>query len=98
METVFLKACLTTSFVLLGETLGQAVWSFGLDINASSEELIDDGGSPFALFGLFAAVPLGTAYRFLSYINERTRQDAWDVQVAFLALARERSVVLEELA
>ena len=89
IQTVFLRGCLMVSCVLTSEVLGQALWSYVLDIGVESESLMDSGGSPFALFGLLASVPLTSYYRFLSYINERTILDGWDIQVAFLSLAKD---------
>ncbi len=91
METVFLRNGIVISFVVLGEILGQALWTYVLDINFSGQQLIDDGGSIFACAGFLLAVPLATVYRFLAYINERTRKDGWDIQIAFLALSRKTS-------
>lgn len=44
------------------------------------------GGSPYALLGLLASVPLVASARFLAYVDQRTRTDAWDVQVRFLEI------------
>lgn len=49
--------------------------------------LWDDGGSPYALIGLFAALPLVATARFLGYIDGRTRQDGWDIQLRFMSIA-----------
>lgn len=46
-----------------------------------------DGGSPYALIGLFAALPLVATARFLGYIDGRTRQDGWDIQLRFMSIA-----------
>jgi hypothetical protein len=81
-----LRSSLLVSFVVLAETLGQALFEYGLALNAETQNLWTDGGSAFALLGLFLFIPYGAAHRFLCYINERTRQDGWDVQVAFLGL------------
>ena len=87
VQTVFLKGCLTVACVLACEIMGQSIWTFVLDINADGDSLSETGGSAFALLGLLLSVPLTSYYRFLSYINERTELDGWDIQVAFLALA-----------
>lgn len=87
VEGVLLRLGLLFSFIILTETLGQATLVHALAIHTPVESLWDDGGSPLALLGLFAAVPYAAAYRFLAYTNERTRQDGWDIQVAFLRLA-----------
>jgi hypothetical protein len=46
-----------------------------------------DGGSPYAIIGLFAALPLVATARFLGYIDGRTRQDGWDIQLRFMGIA-----------
>lgn len=93
IEGMVLRSALLATFVILGEALGQAFVEYGLSFTRDGEQLWIDGGSEFALAGLFLFVPYGAAHRFLSYINERTRQDGWDVQVAFQRL---RSSALNE--
>jgi hypothetical protein len=84
------------SFVFLAEILGQATLEYVLVIHVPIESLWNDGGSPLALLGLFGSVPYTAAHRFLAYTNERTRQDGWDIQVAFLRLlARSRPATNE---
>jgi hypothetical protein len=58
-----------------------------LELPVDPGHLFSDGGSPAALAGYFASVPLVATHRFLSYIDARTRQDGWDVQVQLMALA-----------
>jgi hypothetical protein len=57
-----------------------------LSIPIDSSRLFSNGGSYAALAGYFASVPWAAAHRFLSYIDGRTRQDGWDVQLRFMAL------------
>lgn len=87
VEGLMLRTGMLFSFVVLAETLGQAILVHVLAIHTPVEDLWQDGGSPLALLGLFAFVPYAAAHRFLAYTNERTRQDGWDIQVAFLRLA-----------
>lgn len=86
LETALLRASLLIAFVVVSELLGQAVLSFVLDVHVPVDTLWQEGGSPFALAGALLWLPYGTAFRFLAYANERTRQDGWDIQVAFLNL------------
>ncbi len=86
VEGLMLRWGLLVSFLVLAETLGQAILTYVLAIHTPVEALWQDGGSPLSLFGLFLFVPYGAAHRFLAYTNERTRQDGWDIQVAFLRL------------
>jgi hypothetical protein len=87
VEGLMLRTTMLLAFIVLAETLGQAIMVHALAIHTPIENLWEDGGSPLALFGLFAFVPYAAAHRFLAYTNERTRQDGWDIQVAFLRLA-----------
>lgn len=87
LEGMMLRWGMISSFVFLAEILGQATLEYVLMIHVPIESLWEDGGSALALLGLFASVPYAAAHRFLAYTNERTRQDGWDIQVAFLRLA-----------
>lgn len=75
--------------VITFESLGQGLMSFVLQIGEPFGTLLDGGGSPFALLGLLLAVPYLSTARFLAYVDQRTRQDGWDVQVKFMALQAE---------
>jgi hypothetical protein len=90
LAMVGLRLTLLIAFVGVGELLGQAGLSVLLDVHLEVPQLLEDGGSPFALAGLLLSVPLTATFRFLSYVSERTVQDGWDVQVALLALASEQ--------
>jgi hypothetical protein len=68
------------------ETIVLAILEDVLVVPWHSERLFSDGGSYPALAGFFLSVPWAAASRFLSYIDGRTRQDAWDVQVRLMAL------------
>lgn len=72
--------------VLIGELLGQGLLDDVLQLGRPFGSALRDGGSPFALAGLFASVPFVATARFLQYIDTRTRADGWDIQVRFLAL------------
>ena len=69
--------------ILCSELLGLGLVSYLLQLGSPFGSLFDDGGSLFALFGLFLSTPLVATARFLAYIDGRTRRDAWDVQVRF---------------
>ena len=69
--------------ILCSELLALGVVSYLLQLGSPLGSLFEDGGSLFALFGLFISAPLVATARFLSYIDGRTRRDAWDVQVRF---------------
>lgn len=68
--------------LLLGSLVDQV-----LQLGRPFGTLWSDGGSPYALLGCFAAVPLVATARFLAYIDGRTRQDGWDIQLRFMTIA-----------
>jgi len=68
------------------ETITLAILEDVLVLPLRSEKLLSDGGSYPALAGFLLSVPWAATSRFLSYIDGRTRQDAWDVQVRIMAL------------
>lgn len=86
---VFGLALAVVLCVLTFETLGQGLTTFVLQVGEPFGTFVDNGGSPFALLGFFLAVPYLSTARFLAYVDQRTRQDGWDVQVKFMALQAE---------
>lgn len=91
LEGVFLRLTIMAAFVVMCEILGEALLVHGLSLELPHDTLFEDGGSWFAVAGFLASLPYAACFRFLSYINERTRIDGWDVQVAFLRLASEEN-------
>ncbi len=89
-------------FVLSAEALlNTGLMDFVLQIGSPFGTLWEDGGSPFALVGFFASIPYAAVARFLTYVDTRTRQDGWDIQVRFMAVqqtAPEADAVLREAA
>lgn len=78
------------AFVLTAESLINAgLFRFVLQLGSPFGSLVHEGGSAAALLGMFAAVPYWSTARFLSYVDLRTRKDGWDIQLRFMALARE---------
>lgn len=73
--------------ILSGETLLGGLVEWVLQLGKPFGDLWDDGGSAYALVGFFAALPLVATARFLAYIDGRTRQDGWDIQLRFMAIA-----------
>lgn len=73
----------TLSGVVCAELMGMGIVSYLLQLGEPFGSLFEDGGSVYSLFGLFLSTPLVATARFLSYIDGRTRRDAWDVQVRF---------------
>jgi hypothetical protein len=80
-------ALVALGFVLLGEILGQGLVESTLQLGDPLGSL-SDGGSTYALAGFFLAIPFLTAIRFVGYIDLRTRQEGWDIQLRFAALAQ----------
>ncbi len=87
-------------FVLSAETLLNAgLMDFVLQVGTPFGTLWENGGTPFALIGFFASIPYAAVARFLTYVDTRTRQDGWDIQVRFMAVqqtAPEGDAVLGE--
>lgn len=92
IETSFLLLAVWAAFVLGAEVTGSAVQVDLLSFPPPSDAL-SGGGSWFSLFGFFAAVPFIATARFLSYIDGRTRREAWDVQLRFTELAKQAATV-----
>jgi hypothetical protein len=72
---------------VLAEALGQGLVDELFQLGQPAGSLWRDGGSAYALAGLFVSTPYVACARFLQYLDLRTRTDAWDVQVRFMALA-----------
>lgn len=81
------SAALVVLGVVSAELLLGSLVDWVLQLGQPFGTLWDDGGSPYALIGFFAALPLVATARFLSYIDGRTRQDGWDIQLRFMSIA-----------
>jgi hypothetical protein len=79
------------------ELIVQAVLDFVLQLGTPFGTL-GDGGSPFALAGLFLAVPYVAVARFLTYVDLRTRKEGWDLQLKFAAIAAAEGEAAPEAA
>ncbi len=82
---VLLLVSLELVFVVLAELAGRALVVDVLQI--SPVALADAGGHPLALVCFWLFVPYRATARFLLYLNVRTREEGWDVQTRFAALA-----------
>lgn len=71
------------------ELLGHGVVEMVLQLGRPFGELLEDGGSLYALLGFHVAVPYVAVARFVGYVDQRTRGDGWDIQLRFMALAAE---------
>ena len=81
------SATFTVFFVAAGELLGQAIVRDVLQLGEPVGKIQVDKYSLYAFLGYFASLPFMSAARFLSYIDARTKRDAWDVQVRFMGIA-----------
>ena len=72
--------------VLLGDVVGRDVLQDVLEIKAPAS-IFTTGGSAIGLAVFWAFVPFAATCRFLLYINVRTRNEGWDVQTRFAAIA-----------
>lgn len=77
--------------VAIAEALGQSLLDDVLQAGKPFGTMLQDGGSPFVMLGLFLTVPVLATTRFLHYIDTRTRADGWDIQVRFLGIASKES-------
>ncbi len=76
--------------VVGADLLGNSILADILQLGHPLGTMFLQGGSPFALAGLFVSVPFFATARFLQYIDTRTRSDGWDVQLRFMAVAAGR--------
>lgn len=72
--------------LLAGELLGQVVVDFVLQLGQPFGALATGHLTPFALAGVLLIQPLLAVFRLLLYVDARTRQEGWDLQVAIRAL------------
>jgi hypothetical protein len=77
------------AMVFFADEIGFSLLEDVLSIPVDTDRLMDSGGSYLALAGYFVSVPWAAAGRFLVYVDDRTRQDGWDVQVRLMALGGE---------
>ena len=91
IELLFWQAMILGFGVITSESLGRGLVEFTLQLSLPLGNLMEESGSLYALFGWFVALPVACTVRFLSYIDGRTRSDAWDVQIKL-----QRIVQLEE--
>jgi hypothetical protein len=71
------------------EMIGDNLTSFVLQLGRPFGSLWELGYTPFAMLGAFLLTPWIAAARYLSYLDVRTRQDGWDLQVALTSAASE---------
>lgn len=88
LQSCLLLLAVWAFFILGAEVTGHALQVELLSFPPPADSL-SEGGSWFALFGFFLAVPFLATARFLAYIDGRTRREAWDVQLRFTELASE---------
>ena len=81
-----LVTCIHVTSALCFEALGRGILEWLLMAPSLAEPLYEAGGSPFALAGFLAATPVTATCRFLTYIDGRTKQDGWDLQVKFMQI------------
>lgn len=83
------SAAIVLLFVACAEVLGHGLVDFVLQLGKpfGAFEPDEQPGTPFMVIGLFAALPLVATARFLAYIDGRTRQDGWDIQLRFMSVA-----------
>lgn len=80
---------LAAAGVVAGEVLGSSIVNTVLQLGEPFGQLLQRGGTPYALAGFFLTVPVIAAARFLAYTDLRTRKEGWDIQLRFMAIAAE---------
>lgn len=83
--------------VILGELVGDAVLGTVMQLGRPFGSMWTDGGSPWALGAYLLMLPYLASARFLKYIDIRTRNEGWDVQLklsVFQRAARAAGLVL----
>jgi hypothetical protein len=85
MGALLVSLVLRSTTVVVCEVVGQAVTNDVLQLGHPFGVLWADGGSYFALIGLVLSSPLVAGFSFFTYVDQRTRKEGWDIQLAFVA-------------
>ncbi len=83
---VLLLLALHIMAIVLGDLVGRSILEDVLQVSAPPS-LLAAKGSALGLVGFWAFVPFAATCRFLLYVNVRTRNEGWDVQTRFAAIA-----------
>jgi hypothetical protein len=76
--------------LVVGELTGQLIVGWVLQLGQPFGALADGHATPYAILGILLGQPVIAVYRLLLYVDARTRQEGWDLQVAMRALGVSR--------
>ncbi len=82
---VLAGAALPVWAALAAEATGHAVVRFVFQLGEPFGSLVTLQVTPYLLAGVLASQPLYAIYRLLLYVDARTRQEGWDLQVGLRA-------------
>lgn len=85
LVSVVSRVLLTVWGALLAEGMGQAIFNTVLQLGQPFGSVFTGQVTPFLVIGIVLSHPLHALYRLLLYVDVRTREEGWDLQVGLRA-------------